>query len=194
MFDPRVLMAVALAFLVSNAVTGFTAHHYGAKNQKNADIAAQMKAKSDAAEEKRQLEERIVKLNDATGAEIKGLQAQLQTALNTIRVKTVTLIREVPTYVSPLADSRCVVPVGFVRLHDDAVGGAVPNPAPAAAGAVGGLVDEPSGVALSAIGSVVAENYGYAHELEQQVNGWRAHWASVEKWYDQLRREAHVCK
>ena len=84
-------------------------------------------------------------------------------------IKTVTrdIIKEVPIYVTTAADSACVVPAGFVQLHDDA---ARLSRFPAAAGGSG---DAPSGIPLSGVGSAVAANYGSAHELAAEVRAWR---------------------
>lgn len=87
---------------------------------------------------------------DATSRiETAAAEAQVQ-----IRTVTRTLIQEVPVYVTPDADARCVVPAGFVRVHDAAAAGRpVPDPA--------GLADDaPSGLELSAVAATVAENYG----------------------------------
>jgi hypothetical protein len=63
--------------------------------------------------------------------------------------------KEVIKYVSTESDTRCIIPVGFVRLHNYAAsGGSVseadngkqPN-------------DSPAELALSSVGEVVAENY-----------------------------------
>ena len=56
---------------------------------------------------------------------------------------TKTLVERIPTYVSRLADSRCVIPRGFVQ-HYGAAWGLSNLPA-----AAGQLVDEPSGILLS---------------------------------------------
>lgn len=64
-----------------------------------------------------------------------------------------TIIERVPVYVSEKADRACVVPAGFVRLHD-AAAHALPAPEPA------GAADEaPTGVGLSAVASTTAGNY-----------------------------------
>jgi len=70
-----------------------------------------------------------------------------------IRLKGDTIVKEVPRYVPIEADAACAVPRGFVRLHDAAAAGAVPDPNP------GGINAAPSGVALSAVASTVAGNY-----------------------------------
>lgn len=87
---------------------------------------------------------------DAT-SRIETAAAEAQAEIRTV---TRTLIREVPVYVTPDADARCVVPAGFVRVHDAAAAGRpVPEPA-------GVADDAPSGLELSAVAAAVAENYG----------------------------------
>jgi len=74
-----------------------------------------------------------------------------------IRVKGDTIIKEVPRYVPAQADAACVVPRGFVRLHDAAAAGAVRDSNPGDADAA------PAGVALSTVASTVAANYTDCH-------------------------------
>ncbi len=99
-----------------------------------------------------------------------GAQHELNQA--PIRQFTQILLTEVPHYVSPAADAACVVPVGFVRLHDAAARGA---------GAVPDASAEPndaaSAVALSTVGGAVAGNYGLCLGIRQQLldlQGWVA--------------------
>ena len=74
-----------------------------------------------------------------------------------IRLKGDTIIKEVPRYVPVQADAACVVPRGFVRLHDAAAAGTVPNPDTGDADAA------PADVALSTVASTVAANYTDCH-------------------------------
>lgn len=74
-----------------------------------------------------------------------------------IRLKGDTIIKEVPRYVPVQADAACVVPRGFVRLHDAAAAGTVPNPDTRDADAA------PAGVALSTVAGTVAANYTDCH-------------------------------
>lgn len=81
------------------------------------------------------------------------IEAGAAVAQAEIRTITRTLIQEVPVYVTPDDDRRCVVPVGFVRIHDAAAAGrAVSEPA-------GQPDDAASAVALSAVAATVVENY-----------------------------------
>lgn len=92
-----------------------------------------------------------------------------------VREVGATIIREVPRYVSIEADRACVVPVGFVRVHDAAAAG-VP---PAAEGA--GDADAPApGVALSTVAATVADNYTTCHAIAEQVIALQAHVRLIE--------------
>lgn len=74
-----------------------------------------------------------------------------------IRLKGDTIIKEVPRYVPVQADAACVVPRGFVRLHDAAAAGALPD------SDTGDTDSAPSGIALSAVAGTVAANYADCH-------------------------------
>ena len=74
-----------------------------------------------------------------------------------------TIIREVPVYVTPEADRRCVVPRGFVRVHDAAAHG-LPLP-----GATGPADEAAAGIALSAVAGTVTANYTDCHAIREQV-------------------------
>jgi hypothetical protein len=79
-----------------------------------------------------------------------------------IRETGATIIKEVPVYVSPEADAACVLPRGFVRLHDAAAAGHIPDP-------TGSFDAAPAGVALSAAAGTVADNYQRCHENAEQL-------------------------
>lgn len=112
-------------------------------------------------------------------AKAAGISAEIgvkvETALAKDRIVTKTLIREVTKYVPAAADAQCVVPVGFVRFHDQAAAGVLPQ----AADPAGQPADAASGVALSAVGAAVAENYGGCREDAKKLKGW-------QDWYDGL--------
>ena len=112
--------------------------------------------------------------------QLKGVVAavQKQGAVNTtvaikaqatqdrIVYRTQTLIQEVPKYVTVEADSRCVIPLGFGRLLNDAASGNVP----AAPTGPGQSADTPSTLDLVAVGRSVAGNYGKANLSAAEVN------------------------
>lgn len=106
---------------------------------------------------------RNLKQREASEAEKRALQES-----------TKTLVEKVPVYVSKLADSRCVVPVGFVQHYGAAWGvSAIPD-------AAGRNLDADSGVPLSRVESVTTENAGICREARAESAAWRA-WYRVEK-------------
>lgn len=82
-----------------------------------------------------------------------------------------TIIKKVPEYVTPKADSACTVPLGFVSLHDAAVRAANLGEKDATAGAdatgaaaadalpVPEWVEQPAGVPLTRALAINATNY-----------------------------------
>ena len=79
-----------------------------------------------------------------------------------VREKGDTIIKEVPVYVPVQADAACYINRGFVRLHDAAAAGDLPEPAGDADAAA-------AGVALSAVAGTVATNYQTCHENAEQL-------------------------
>ena len=65
-----------------------------------------------------------------------------------VREKGDTIIKEVPVYVPVQADAACTINRGFVRLHDAAAAGELPEPARDADAAA-------AGIALSAVAGTV---------------------------------------
>ena len=79
-----------------------------------------------------------------------------------VREKGDTIIKEVPVYVPVQADAACTINRGFVRLHDAAAAGKLPEPARDADAAA-------TGIALSAVAGTVAANYRTCHENAEQL-------------------------
>jgi hypothetical protein len=79
-----------------------------------------------------------------------------------VREKGDTIIKEVPVYVPVQADAACTINRGFVRLHDAAAAGGLPEPAGDADAAA-------AGIALSAVAETVAGNYQTCHESAEQL-------------------------
>ena len=103
-----------------------------------------------------------MQLNNAQGATV--TVTQYVDRERVIRLKGDTIIKEVPRYVSVQADAACVVPRGFVRVHDASAAGAVPDPDTGDADA------SASGITLSAVTSTVASNYTDSHANSEQLN------------------------
>ena len=99
----------------------------------------------------------------------------LQTAA--VREKGDTIVKEVPVYVPVQADAACTINRGFVRLHDAAAAGELPEPARDADAAA-------AGIALSAVAGTVAANYQTCHENAEQLRalqGWVVEMATTVK-------------
>ncbi|MDU4299505.1 MAG: hypothetical protein E7I45_00785 [Eikenella corrodens] len=79
-----------------------------------------------------------------------------------VREKGDTIIKEVPVYVPVQADAACSINRGFVRLHDAAAAGELPEPTRDADAAS-------AGIALSAVAGTVAANYQTCHENAEQL-------------------------
>lgn len=87
-----------------------------------------------------------------------------------VRTVGATIVKEIPRYVTVQADRACVVPLGFVQLHDAAAAG-VPPAAPGP-----GDPDAPApGIALSTVAETVADNYTDCHATAAQLTALQAH-------------------
>lgn len=114
-------------------------------------------------------------------ADVKVAQAEATVKVITKyvdRVKVVretgdTILKEVPVYVPAEADAACVVNHGFVRLHDAAVAGRLPESTRSADAA-------PAGIALSAVAGTVADNYGRCHENAEQLT-------ALQEWVSSMK-------
>lgn len=93
-----------------------------------------------------------------------------------VHEKAQTIIKEIPVYVTKEADSACVVPRGFVVVHDAAAANTVPPPAGPADAA-------PAGIALSAVAGTVADNYGVCHENAAQLE-------ALQQWIYEMQAKA----
>lgn len=81
-----------------------------------------------------------------------------------VRDTTTATLSEVPRYVTPPDDDRCAVNAGFVRLHNAAAEGRLPDPA-------GPADASPAGIKLSAVAVKVVDNYGRCRENTEQLIG-----------------------
>ena len=79
-----------------------------------------------------------------------------------VREKGDTIIKEIPVYVPVQADAACSINRGFVRLHDAAAAGELPEPARDADAAS-------AGIALSAVAGTLTANYQTCHENAVQL-------------------------
>jgi hypothetical protein len=141
------LVAAAVAAVLAGT-GGFTLAWKLQKANVEALQLADAKAQVEAVTAARAQDAAQRKLSDDAGAASSATQAAHQTQGDTIR-------RRVPIYVTPQADSRCIVPIGALRLLDDAVS----DPGQGGALVLPGQSDgAPSGVALSAFADLAAED------------------------------------
>lgn len=158
-------LGIALAVVLGLALVRHLGYAAGKRDQVAAYAEAEKKAKAN------------IGRHEAVAAQITVQYGhELAAEKVVIQTRTVTQIREVPVYVTPEADARCVVPVGFVSLFNAGVEGReaeAPRPP-------GGPGDAPSGVALSTVLSTTLEDFGTAYEWRAEALKWRA-WYAAEK-------------
>jgi hypothetical protein len=97
--------------------------------------------------------------------------------IRVVREKGDTIIKEVPVYVPVQADAACTINRGFVRLHDAAAAGELPEPARDTDAAA-------ADIALSTVAGTVATNYQTCHETAEQLRAlqtWVREMASTTK-------------
>ena len=94
-----------------------------------------------------------------------------------VREKGETIIKEVPVYVPVQADAACTINRGFVRLHDAAAAGELPEPARDADAAA-------AGIALSAVAGTLAANYQTCHENAEQLR-------ALQEWIGEIAPAEH---
>lgn len=151
-----------LAVLVTLAALLTGAYQRGWKAREAIAVAEALKASEGA--RKQEAKAQIITEKVSTRHEAKAVQ---------IRTVYRDIIREVPTYVTVQADAACVLPAGFVRLHDAAAAGQLPGPASQSD-------DAPSGVALSAATETIAANYGDYTEVAQRLTDLQA-WVRAQR-------------
>lgn len=78
------------------------------------------------------------------------------------------IIKEIPKYINANADSQCVIPNGFVLLHDSASRNEIPN-------STRGIDEGASSVKLSEVTATVTDNYTLYHQVSQQLK-------SLQEW------------
>ena len=119
-------------------------------------------------------------LRAAHAALIAGITSKLNDADN--RAKKVKVItKEVTRYVSTQADANCVIPTGFVRLHNIAASNTHPS-SEASGVASGGLsdVDSPSGTSISSVATTVRDNYASCQDSMSRLRAW-------QEWYPKAK-------
>lgn len=143
----RALLVCVIALCVAISVVAFQHAHLIASANHAADLERQVRDRTTERDQARRDVQVVTQYVDR---------------VRVVREKGDAIIKEVPVYVDREADRACVVPVGFVRLHDAAAAN-VP------VGDPGGTDAAPAGVALSAVAATVADNYTTCHENAEQL-------------------------
>jgi hypothetical protein len=126
---------------------------------------------------------------EARVAEVKLEMAKKETASAESSVKVVTkyitkvevvkekgdlIAKQIPNLISATADGQCVIPNGFVLLHDSASRNEVPD-------ASGSTNEGTSEVKLSGVGKTITENYTTYHQVAEQLR-------SLQEWVKEQKR------
>ena len=135
--------------------------------------ASHVQARWDAAIQQQALQTASIRERHAQ-ARVKVV-TQYVDRVRVVREKGETIIKEVPVYVPVQADAACSINRGFVRLHDAAAAGELPEPARDADAAA-------AGIALSAVAGTVADNYQTCHENAEQLR-------ALQAWISEVRAE-----
>ena len=85
-----------------------------------------------------------------------------------VKEKGDAILKEVPKFVTANADGQCVIPNGFVLLHDSASRNEVPD-------STRGVDEGASSVKLSGVATTVTENYTLYHKVSEQLR-------SLQEW------------
>ena len=127
--------------------------------------AGHVQARWDAAVQQQSLQTAAVRERQAQ-ATVKVVTEYVD-RFRVVREKGDTIVKEVPVYVPVEADAACTINRGFVRLHDAAAAGDLPEPA-------GDADAVAAGIALSAVAGTVAGNYQSCHENAEQLRALQA--------------------
>lgn len=84
------------------------------------------------------------------------------TKVEVVKEKGDAIIKEVPKYITKDADNQCVIPNGFVLLHDSASRNEVPD-------STRGVDAGTSDVKLSGVATTVTENYTTYYKIAEQL-------------------------
>lgn len=121
-------------------------------------------------------------MQDKYIAQIKELENKTKTIqvvteykdrIKVVKEKGDTIYEQVPIYINQESDSKCVLPNGFVSMHDAAAQNTI-------SGTPGGVNEDPSGIKLSEATKTIVLNYQYYHELVTQLT-------SLQKWIREMQ-------
>ena len=155
--SPRAIVTLLILLVIAGLIAGgaWQQHRINTADAATRDALARVQAaqveRDTAREEARQARQNV------------RVVTQYVDRVQTVHVQGKTITKEIPVHVTPKADAACVVPVGFVRIHDAAAANTAPQPA-------AGDPDAPApGLALSAVAETVADNYTTCHATAEQL-------------------------
>jgi hypothetical protein len=85
-----------------------------------------------------------------------------------VKEKGDAIVKEIPKFVTATADGQCVIPNGFVLLHDSASRNEIPD-------STRGVDAGASEVKLSGVATTVTENYTLYYKVSEQLR-------SLQEW------------
>jgi len=174
------IIATAVAFGLWWGCMAIYQLGYDARDKLAQEEAAAVKAAAEKAlKERREAIAAIVLANvDAA----KTVDERLRQRDADRQAKTITITKEVTKYVPATADARCVVPAGFVWLHNASRVGL-----PATAAPSGPAIEADSGVALSDLAKDDARTVELYNACRDQVAETVAWYEGVRTRYSQMR-------
>jgi len=96
------------------------------------------------------------------------------TNVEVVKEKGESIVKEIPKLITATADGQCVIPNGFILLHDSASRNEVPDSS-------GVTNDAPSGVKLSGVAETITENYTTYYKVAEQLR-------SLQEWVKEQKR------
>lgn len=135
-------------------------------------------------EEKKSWLQEMDDLARRADAKQKEVASKLQARIDELEArgpKVVTVIKEVPKYVTVESDAQCVVPAGFVWLHDESI---KDDPF---SGSPPGDVEAPSGIALSEVARTVSENNAECAARGEVIRLWQEWYKENSLVFDELQ-------
>lgn len=186
-------VVIAVVALVSVYYWGYNRGYEAGVNKMKVEVQAVSLERDSWKHDFLTLQSEIKAKAKAWAAALAEQQAEHERVLSEISIKLERFRREnsklkgelsdTKRFVSVAADSACVVPVGFIWLHDAAASGSsagIPaSPTPGAAV----NADAASGVALSQVAEVAVHNYSLAREWRVQLIAWQDWYGQWQAWY-----------
>jgi len=96
------------------------------------------------------------------------------TKVEVVKEKGDSIAKQIPNLISATADGQCVIPNGFVLLHDSASRNEVPDTSR-------GANEGASEVKLSGVATTITENYTTYHKVAEQLR-------SLQEWVNEQKR------